>query len=423
MIGRWLVAATALILLSNPVHAQQTGAADPPKRFAMAPADFERYTGFYQLGPRTVLRLMREGPRFYMTPVGSTQKRELFAESAERFSADDLPLTIRFASGAEPVTEAIINQAGRDITAPRISEQAATALLAAAARPAPVATRTWATKIAPPRRITELTGSTMDYWPSFSADGQSIYFSRTPDGGRSWSLYRMPAIGGTVQSVFDRPGVAATRASVSRTGQIAFNVGNEIWTLDDGVGDARTVALQGIIAPAYPSWYPDGRHFAFVDGARNILYRADRTQGAATAVSRQSEVLAGMVSVSPDGKWIAFAGQKNSGQLYNQNDNQIWLLDESGAARPLESNPGPGRTPSWSPDGLRIAFESSRGSPDGHYAVFIVHRDGSGLVQVTDYALNGNHPSWSPDGKHLVFSWGSEPGKPNGIAVIEVPSE
>jgi hypothetical protein len=42
MIGRWLVAATTLIVLSNPVHAQQTAAADTPKRFAMASADFDR---------------------------------------------------------------------------------------------------------------------------------------------------------------------------------------------------------------------------------------------------------------------------------------------------------------------------------------------------------------------------------------------
>src|SRR6185369_3547251 len=134
----------------------------------------------------------------------------------------------------------------------------------------------------------------------------------------------------------------------------------------------------------------------------------------------ESEVLTGMSSVSPDGKWVAFAGQQNKGQGYNQNDNQIWLVDGSGAARAIEANPLPGRTPNWSPDGKRIAFESSRGSPDDHLALFVMNRDGSGLTQLTDYALNGNHPAWSPDGRHLVFSWGSEPGKPNGIAVMDV---
>jgi Tol biopolymer transport system component len=387
----------------------------------MDPAAFDRFEGYYQLGPRMVLRLIREGSRFYMTPAGATQKREILAVSADQFAAENLPVTIRFAPGIGPVTGAIFNQAGRDITAPRISEQAALALVAAAATPPPAVARDWTVKNMPPRRITDLAGSNVDYWPSFSPDGLSILFSRTPDGGKSWSLYRVPAAGGAVQGVFDRSGAPATRAGVSRTGRIALNVGNEIWTLDDTGGAAQLVPLEGMIAPAYPSWYPDGQHFAFVDAARNILYRADLTGGTAVAVTRQAQVLAGMANVSPDGKWIAFAGQKNSGQIYNQSENQIWLIDESGTARPLESTPGPGRTPSWSPDGRRIAFESSRGSQDGRYALFIVDRDGSGLMQVTDYSLNANHPSWSPQGRQLVFSWGSEPGKPNGIAVIDTP--
>ena len=49
-----------------------------------------------------------------------------------------------------------------------------------------------------------------------------------------------------------------------------------------------------------------------------------------------------------------------------------------------------------------------------------MNRDGSGLTQVTDYALNANHPVWSPDGKRLVISFGA-PDQENGIAVIDLP--
>ena len=136
------------------------------------------------------------------------------------------------------------------------------------------------------------------------------------------------------------------------------------------------------------------------------------------AVTHQDQVLTGMSSVSPDGKWVAFAGQKNSGQVYDQSDNRIWLVDSSGVSRTLETQPLQGRAPSWSPDGRQLAFESDRGSPNGLYAVFIINRDGTGLIQVTDYALNANHPVFSPDGHRLVIATGDPSKRVTTIAVV-----
>ena len=128
-----------------------------------------------------------------------------------------------------------------------------------------------------------------------------------------------------------------------------------------------------------------------------------------------------MSSVSPDGKWIVFAGQKNRGQLYDQEDNQIWLVDGTGVSRTVEAQPLQGRAPSWSPDGTRLAFESDRGSQTRLYAVFVINRDGTGLVQVTDYALNANHPVFSPDGRRLVFAMGDPAKAAANIAVVTLP--
>lgn len=418
--------AVALVVAAGPLAAQQPASSSPQAGFALDPAQFDRYAGYYQLGPRVVMRLFREDARFYMGPAGTTQKREIFAQSPQRFAAGDIPVTIRFTAGMdEPVAEAIFNQAGRDITAPRITEQAANTVLATAQAAPPPTARDWAMKITRHRTVTNQSGSHMDYWPGFTPDGRYIIFTRSPDAGRNGSLWRVSVADGSEQLLFEQAGVSATRSTSGPDGRVAFVAGTAagaaIWTMRGDGSQARAVPLKDIIVPTYPSWFPGGKRIAFVDAARNILYRADIASGVATPVTEQSEVLAGMCSVSPDGKWIAFAGQKNNGQLYSQNDNQIWLVDESGASRPLEASPGPGRTPSWSPDGRRIAFESGRGSPDGRYALFIVNRDGSGLTQVTDYALNGNHPVWSPDGRALVFSWGSEPGKANSIAMLEVP--
>jgi dipeptidyl aminopeptidase/acylaminoacyl peptidase len=399
----------------------------PHTAIPLDPAAADRYEGYYQMGPQRAVHFWREGDHFYFGAVGMAQRMEAFPETPTRFFFANPAITFTFNAGTDgKVTGLTINQAGRDIAAPRIEEVLAKSFpapgSAAAARPA--VPRTWPMMAAAaPRQITARTAGVIDYWPCFSPDGKTVLFSRTVDGGKTWSLFRVSAAGGAAE-LFAKLPVSATRASWSaKSGRIVFNgdaagaAAGGIWVMDGNGRNAHAIATDGILAPSYPSWYPDGRTIGFGDAARNILYRMD-TAGKPVAVTHQEQVLTGMSSVAPDGQWVAFAGQKNNGQIYQQNDNQIWLVDDSGQARTLETQPLQGRTPSWSPDGRRVAFESDRGSPSGLYAVFIVNREGTGLVQVTDYALNAGHPVFSPDGRRLVFAVGDPAQGISALAVL-----
>jgi Tol biopolymer transport system component len=139
-------------------------------------------------------------------------------------------------------------------------------------------------------------------------------------------------------------------------------------------------------------------------------------------VTDHNQVLTGKPSVSPDGKWIAFAGQSNIGQAYDQTKNFIWVVSDKGALRTLEAVPRQGRTPAWSPDGQSLAFESNRGSSSKEmYAVFTINRNGAGLRQITPHELNANHPLWSPDGERLVFSARhTKDSDKTGIATVDI---
>jgi Tol biopolymer transport system component len=274
-----------------------------------------------------------------------------------------------------------------------------------------------------------LTSGNVDLWPCFSSDGNQVLFTR--GDGADATFWVVPSAGGQARPFSPSTmAIAATRANWSRqNNRIAFtgivNGHDQVWLIDADGSNARQVTAAGLSDEAfYPSWYPDGNTLAVMDARDLVIKKIDLTRGSAVPLTQHAQVMTGMPSVSPDGKWIAFAGQENHGQPYDQTKNSIWLVDATGVARLLEPTPAQGRAPSWSPDGRRLAFESNRAGLLGLYAVFLINGDGNGLVQVTDSSLNADHPVWSPDGRRLAIS-----GRPfslqkgRGIAIIDLPGD
>jgi dipeptidyl aminopeptidase/acylaminoacyl peptidase len=402
----------------------------PRVAVAFDPPMFDKYVGYYQLGPKAIFTISRDGDHF-LVRMTRQPEGEIFPESAIKFFSKLIPAQISFNSDARgQVTGLVLHQGGREVVAPRIDEGLAKNIEASVppfGHPMP---RTWPMMAGvTPRFITSMTAGGVDYWPCFSPDGKIVLFSRTTDG-RNWELVRVAASGGAVERFAQSPlPVSATRATWSHTtNQIAFTGtsaggASDIWIVNgDGTGAYALTAPGLSDQMLYPSWYPDGKSLVATDARDLIIKRVNLAGGAATTVTDRARVLTGMSRVSPDGKRIAFAGQENAGQAYNQEENVIWLVNDAGALTTLEAKPIQGRTPAWSPDGQRLAFESNRGSADGRYAIFVINRDGTGLMQVTDYALNANHPVWSQDGRRMVFA-ATEPGRKytNGIAMIDVP--
>ena len=110
-------------------------------------------------------------------------------------------------------------------------------------------------------------------------------------------------------------------------------------------------------------------------------------------------------SWSPDGRRIAYVdGLMGS--------NNIYLID-AGGGQPtrLTSTDGAYETPRWSPDGTRLAFVDRSD-------VFIVNADGSGLINVTRSSAFHVDPSWSPDGTRLAFVSNSQSREPAVFVVV-----
>ena len=76
---------------------------------------------------------------------------------------------------------------------------------------------------------------------------------------------------------------------------------------------------------------------------------------------------------------------------------EAWVV---GAIRRLTDHSANYRSPSWSPDGQHIVFDSNR---RGKADIYVMGADGSNPRRLTDHPDWAAYPSWSPDGQHIAF--------------------
>jgi len=105
--------------------------------------------------------------------------------------------------------------------------------------------------------------------------------------------------------------------------------------------------------------------------------------------------------LSPDGHHIA---------LWIMHDivANIWTYDPARDTFGRLSFFGDDHTVAWSPNGKRVAFESSRNGP---HQLFVVSAEGGDPVQITNGDSEHYLCDWSPDGRRLAYvDWNLESG-------------
>ncbi|MFA5138921.1 MAG: hypothetical protein WC728_06770, partial [Elusimicrobiota bacterium] len=176
-------------------------------------------------------------------------------------------------------------------------------------------------------------------------------------------------------------------------------------------GERLTTGSSGI--PEYnssPVFTPDGKGMAFLstrDGHPVAVMLMDlATRGLTRLVSHDLRVenlpmgnfadLSRALAISPDGRWLAFAGTKNHRDfmaLYDLRRRSLRRIRLPGLRAASQ--------PAFSPDGKTLAFSGMRGvSTD----IYLLELATGKLRQLNSDPQDDQMPDFSPDGETLVYS-------------------
>lgn len=217
---------------------------------------------------------------------------------------------------------------------------------------------------------------------------------------------------------------STTSNAQTNPGKLVFHDGSRILAINaDGTGQT-VLTPGGSVRDTNAKFSPDGTKIAFnrnVSFHTNIfIMNSDGTNP--VAVTTNADMVANVDPTwSPDGTKLIF-GSNRRGQGF-----EIWVVNVDGTGllrltssvqiatsggNPLYSSD---LSPSWSPDGSRIAFSSNRNSI-ANRDIYVINADGSNLLKLTSTANDDWSPAWSPDSQKIAFH--TNGGPPNGVSIM-----
>ena len=248
--------------------------------------------------------------------------------------------------------------------------------------------------------------------PRWSPDGKYLAFTSSRNGGKSqvWLLNRL---GGEAVRLTDiLQGVGDFEWSPDST--------RLVLVLKDPKQEDAEAAKEKDKTPPKPKTQPpyviDRLQFkqdtvGYLDNHRSHLYVFNIEKKSITQIT-SGDFDDSEPAWSPDGKTLAFTSNRSTPDPDRNFNTDIWVVDAENTDKgahltQITTNPGADRSPSWSPDGKRIAFVSQIDAKAIDYATqhLAIAPSTGGEEKVLTLALDRSvrRPRFSLDGNSIYF--------------------
>jgi serine/threonine-protein kinase len=248
--------------------------------------------------------------------------------------------------------------------------------------------------------------------PRYAPSGHLVYAQGGSLMAVPFDPQRLAATGGAipvVEGVLQSGYSGAAQYSFSATGSLAYVPGGVqvsqrrlVWVDRKGVEQVLPAPTRSYRTPRLS---PDGRRLAAtIDESDSYIWLYDFARDTLTRLTFQGNYDL-MGAWTPDGKRIAFDSTREGPQ------NLFWqMADGSGGIERLNTSEYPQVPMSWSPDGQVLAFTEI--NPTTGYDIWVLRMgdpsQGSGQVRKAQPFLrtpfNEAAPRFSPDGRWLVYA-------------------
>lgn len=232
-----------------------------------------------------------------------------------------------------------------------------------------------------------------DITPSVSPDGSWIVFQSTRSG--SAAVWRMRADGSGVERLTDAglecfdPCWGRESAFILYSSRRSGR--DNIFALELATRRERQIT-DSFWSSILPSISPDGSAIVF---ARNKLgwdiFRMNADGSGVTDLTSKGGNC--RPDWSPDGKRIAFVSDVADGK------GDVWTMDAYGEnkARVTPGDDSYDYNPAWSPDGLWIVYETTKGSKANPWSLAVIPAGGGTPALLTPLGADDRYPDWAPD--------------------------
>jgi Tol biopolymer transport system component len=272
--------------------------------------------------------------------------------------------------------------------------------------------------------------------PTWSRNGLHLALWHRTEAGEPWSLVVVDEDGGGRVVLADDVTLRSREETLNQPSNLSWSPdsrriayaadtpdGSAIFIADPAGGATKRItdpALRGID----PAWSPDGSTIAFVSEETRTLHIVAPEGSSERELADLKDVIL-WPDWSPDGKVVAVSAVV---------DDQVDVFTITADGRTVTNvshDPSGEFSPSWSPDGTRLAWARAPADESARAWIVVTNRDGTRLVELrvpADLAP----PVWSPDGTRLFSYVMDDAGTfhqilvldPEGVApVVRIPAD